>query len=114
VSPSALTGPPVAPLVAVQDGDTFAAEIRRRLESVRSDLVAYFDAAHPSLVAVRETIERALDDTAAILDLASDGDDFWMMYAAQQLASAEAQFINAQTLIERYGGVARPQVTPDT
>ena len=87
--------------------DAAAAEMRRRLESIRRDVAEYFDAAHPSLAAVREPIERALDDARIMLGMQSAADEFWLAFAAQQMASAEAQFINTRALIDKYGGPQR-------
>jgi hypothetical protein len=94
----------------VRDNDAYRAEIGRRVDVVRVDVAQYFDAAHPSLAAVRESIDRALDDVRSVLGLDAAG-EFWVACAAQQLASAEAQFINVKALIERFGGAGRDQST---
>jgi hypothetical protein len=93
---------------AVHDNEAYRTEIGRRLELVRADVAHYFDAAHPSLAAVREAIDRALDDVGSVLGMEAKN-EFWVTCAAQQLASAEAQFINVKSLIERFGGPTREQ-----
>jgi hypothetical protein len=95
---------------AVQNGELLRAEIMRRLDAVRASVALYFDTGHPSLAAVREAIDAALDDVRTILAVESDGDGFWLSFAAQQLASAEAQFLNAQALIEQHGGRERDRI----
>jgi hypothetical protein len=94
----------------VQNGELLRAEILRRLDAVRTSVALYFDTAHPSLAAVREAIEAALDDVRTILDVESDSGGFWLSFAAQQLASAEAQFLNAQALIDQHGGRERDRL----
>ena len=80
------------------------------MTAVRGEIGEYFDRAHPSLAAAREAIERALDDTRMVLSL-KPMNAFWLAFAAQQLASAEAQFMNARGLIEQHGGPGRDQLT---
>jgi hypothetical protein len=87
--------------------EALRAEIQRRLAAIRKEVAEYFDAAHPSLAAAREPIEGALDDTRMLLAAGAADDPFWPALAAQQLASAEAQFINAKALILQHGGPQR-------
>jgi hypothetical protein len=105
-----LFGPRCAYNHRVQNGELLRGEIRRRLEAVRTSVALYFDSAHPSLAAVREIIEAALDDVRTVLNVESGSDGFWLSFAAQQLASAEAQFLNAQSLIDQHGGRERDQL----